>query len=151
MSFTIVFLRCPSLFATVLPLLLVLSGFVALILRPLCRDCIATHLRSVCRDLSRPIFVPFVAIYRAPSSFRLSRFITIPSSFRLSRFIAIQRVLSNIDDKDGRCSAFMHYASSRLDGLSRSGVSSCSSPVCPALQRDEFLRFLRFLRDNSCQ
>jgi len=77
-SFTIVFLRCPSLFATVLPLLLVLSGFVALILRPLCCDCIAIHLRSVCRDLSHPIFVlcvaiashpifvPFVAIYRDP-------------------------------------------------------------------------------------
>lgn len=42
---------------------------------------------------------------------------------------ALQRVLPNIDDKDGRCTAFMQYASSRLDGLSRSGVPSCSSPL----------------------
>ena len=32
-------------------------------------------------------------------------------------FQALQRVLPNIDDKDGRCAAFMQYASSRLDDL----------------------------------
>ena len=30
---------------------------------------------------------------------------------------ALQRVLPNIDDRDGKCAAFMQYASSRLDGL----------------------------------
>ena len=30
---------------------------------------------------------------------------------------ALQRVLPNIDDKDGKCAAFMQYASFRLDGL----------------------------------
>ncbi len=61
-------------------------------------------------------------------------------------FQALQRVLPNIDDKDGRCAAFMQYASSRLDGLSRMSpshgalASSCSSPFYgvhpdPKLQR----------------
>lgn len=30
---------------------------------------------------------------------------------------ALQRLLPNIDDRDGKCAAFMQYASSRLDGL----------------------------------
>ena len=37
---------------------------------------------------------------------------------------ALQRVLPNIDDKDGRCAAFMQYASSRLEHA----TALCASP-----------------------
>lgn len=44
-------------------------------------------------------------------------------------FLALQKLVPFLSDRDGRVSAFMQYASSRLDGLSRSGVTSCSSPL----------------------
>lgn len=44
-------------------------------------------------------------------------------------FLALQKLVLFLSDRDGRVSAFMQYASSRLDGLSRSGVTSCSSPL----------------------
>lgn len=61
---------------------------------------------------------------------------------------ALERLVPFIDDPDGRVTAFMQYASSRLESalrfsrcdvsssaqrFSRSGVPSCLSPVCPAV------------------
>ena len=162
-----------------MPLLLVLSGFPALILRPLCCDCIATPNHMTVKEIfdlrkQGRIEEAYEAIKARYANYRghyttLCMFWTASDVFkkRLAEgrteearkiFLALQRLVPFLSDRDGRVTAFMQYASSRLESaqrfsrcdvpssaerFSRSGVPSCLSPLDGASASSARRRALR--------